>query len=161
MSESQANWDDVEASSRPFCGTCERAVQLLISINLSLCCTASFLAWGNDTLLSPVAGPCGENVIMSNSITGTHLKSEDLDDQIQKPLIYFGDWVAKAEFESLNEEVRRIEGSEAAWDAATPVLCLSVGQKLYFEKPIVIEQGVDFLLFSSCPEVSMDSMNAV
>ena len=35
---------------------------------------------------------------MSNSITGTHLKSEDLDDNVQKPLIHFGDWVAKAEF---------------------------------------------------------------
>jgi len=54
----------------------------------------------------------------------------------------------------------RIEGFGAVWDFETPALCLKVGQKLYFDKPIVVEACMDFILITSRSDGSTNSMTA-
>jgi len=40
----------------------------------------------------------------------------------------------------------RIEGLGTVWDTSTSEVTLKVGQRVYFDKPIIVEEGLDFLL---------------
>jgi hypothetical protein len=49
----------------------------------------------------------GEDVPISQPITGTHLQSENLSHKIQADLARIGDWAEKGEFVPLTEEIQR------------------------------------------------------
>ena len=42
----------------------------------------------------------------------------------------------------------RIDGSGIVWDTSKAEITLRVGQRLYLDKPIIIEQGMDFLFIT-------------
>lgn len=43
----------------------------------------------------------------------------------------------------------RISGSGMVYDESTPAMELRIGQRVYFDKPIIVDGGMDFVLITA------------
>jgi hypothetical protein len=43
----------------------------------------------------------------------------------------------------------RISGPGTVWDESTPAVKLKIGQRVYFDKLIIVERGMDFVIITA------------